>query len=125
MSKGFSRIFNGTRATIAFRLNEKVPKNKKDYNNAESIDVDIVNKVNKITEHGVPIKGIPNSANQKYNKRGTLITERYYDSNGNAYLDIDYTNHGNSGNHSIVPHQHRITIIGNKIIREKGVGIRK
>ncbi len=56
--------------------------------------------------------------NQKYNEKGDIILERYYDGNGNAYLDIDYSNHGN-------PKTHRITIIGNIVIREKGVIIRK
>lgn len=122
MSKGISGIFLGT---IAINTSTKSPRNKIDYNRAESIDVKIVNEINKISNHSVTIKGIPNSVTQKYNKRGSLISERYYDGNGNAYLDIDYTNHGNSTQHPIVPHQHRITIIGSKVIREKGERIRK
>ncbi len=121
MSKGISGIFLGTKA---INTSTKSPRNKIDYNRAGSIDVKIVNIVNKIKEHGLTIKDIPNSVNQKYNEKGDIISERYYDGNGNAYLDIDYTNHGNSKQHSIVPHQHRITIIGNKVIREKGVMIR-
>lgn len=123
MSKGISGFFLGTKA---ISIITKSPRNKIDYNRAESSDVKIVDEINKTTNHGVTIKNIPNSVNQHYNKRGTLISERYYDGNGNAYLDIDYSNHGNSKTHPIVPHQHRITIIGNKVIREEpGVRIRK
>lgn len=43
----------------------------------------------------MPMKGIPNSVTQKKDKNGQIISESYYDENGNAYLDIDYTNHGN------------------------------
>ncbi len=122
MSKGFSGIF---KKPIIAIFSKNLPINKIDYNHAESIDVQIVNELNIIKNHGVTIKDIPNSVNQKYNEKGDLISERYYDGNGNAYLDIDYTNHGNSKQHSIVPHQHSITIIGNIVNRDKGVKIRK
>ncbi len=122
MSKGFSGIFNRPRIAT---FSKKLPINKIDYNRAESIDVQIVNELNIIKDHGVTIKDIPNSVNQKYNEKGDLISERYYDGNGNAYLDIDYSNHGNPNTHPIVPHQHSITIIGNIVNRDKGVRIRK
>ena len=122
MSKGICGIFPTTKGVTS---NTKNPINKIDYNIAESIDVGKVDKVNKTTNHGITIKGEPNSVNQKYNDRGTLISERYYDKNGNSYLDIDYTNHGNQKTHPIVPHQHHITIIGNNKVRDKGVKIRK
>lgn len=51
-----------------------------------------------------PTKGVPNSATRIID-RGRVIRERYYDENGDVYLDIDYTNHNNSNNHP-VPHQH-------------------
>ena len=123
MSKGFSSLFKGTRGS--FISLKTSPTNGKDYNIEKSIDVGIVNEINTRIDHGSSIKGIPNSVTIKKNKKGFVITERYYDKDGNAYLDIDYTNHGNSKGHPIVPHQHRMTIIGNKIIREKGVQIRK
>lgn len=122
MSKGYSGIFKDDDTAS---LSTKKPINKIDYNNAESSDVKDVDKVQKIYKHGISIKGIPNSVNQKYNEKGSIISERYYNEIGDAYLDIDYTNHGNHKQHPIVPHQHRITIIGNKTIREKGIRIRK
>ena len=51
----------------------------------------------------------PNSVSQKI-KNGRITTGRYYDPKGKAYLDIDYTNHGDSATHSTVPHQHIITL---------------
>ena len=38
---------------------------------------------------------------------GYVATERYYNSKGEAYLDIDYTCHGNPKRHPYVPHIHR------------------
>ena len=49
--------------------------------------------------------GIPNLVTI-IKKNGIIESERYYDEQGNPYLDIDYTNHGNSKAHPIVPHEH-------------------
>ena len=38
--------------------------------------------------------------------QGNIITRRGYDSNGNAYRDVDMTNHGNSKTHPEYPHEH-------------------
>lgn len=38
--------------------------------------------------------------------QGNIITRRWYDSNGNAYRDVDMTNHGNSKTHPEYPHEH-------------------
>ena len=38
---------------------------------------------------------------------GYVVSERYYNSKGEAYLDIDYTCHGNPKTHPEVPHIHR------------------
>ena len=35
--------------------------------------------------------------------QGNIITRRWYDSNGNAYRDVDMTNHGNSKTHPEYP----------------------
>ena len=52
--------------------------------------------------------GNKNSVVKSY-KDNRLVRERYYDEDGRAYLDIDYTNHGNPKTHPIVPHQHKIS----------------
>ena len=56
----------------------------------------------------IPIKHIPNSVSKKI-INGYVVTERYYNEKGEAYLDIDYTCHGDSKNHPYVPHIHRWT----------------
>ena len=62
--------------------------------------------VNISTAHTLPTTGTPDSVTQKYDAAGNLVTERYYDSNGNALRDIDYTDHGNPKAHPKVPHEH-------------------
>lgn len=54
----------------------------------------------------VPTNGKPNSVIKKI-VGGYVVTERYYNSRGEAYLDIDYTCHGNPSSHPIVPHIHK------------------
>lgn len=54
----------------------------------------------------LPIKGKPNSKRSLF-KNGKLVQERFYDENGLAKTDVDYTNHGNKTQHKEVPHQHR------------------
>lgn len=80
------------------------------YNSAQSQSIRIVTseKILDTTEkHGqIPIKAEPNSVIVHIINE-SLVSERYYDENGDAYLDIDYTNHGNSVTHPVVPHQHR------------------
>ena len=56
--------------------------------------------------HSLPLKSKPHSVMQKIDKRGNLITERYFDINGRSEYDIDYTDHGNPKSHSKVPHRH-------------------
>lgn len=79
------------------------------YNKAGSTSVGIVKHQTVIeidNKHKkVPDTGIPNSVTI-IKKNGITETERYYDDNGNPELDIDYTNHGNSKTHPVVPHEH-------------------
>lgn len=68
--------------------------------------------------HNIPEYSSPNSVHIS-NRNGTLRSERYFDENGNPYLDIDYTNHGNAKMHLVVPHEHSIKVENGKIIRDK------
>ncbi len=78
------------------------------YNSAGSSLVKTVNSLISLENiKKLPMIASPNSVSLKY-KNGKLLSERYYDANGKAYLDIDYTNHGNSKTHPNVPHQHII-----------------
>jgi len=103
--KGYNLDFGGGGGNAS----GKALVNGVDYNVAGSSSVKDVNSVYVMADsHSIPLLGPPNSVTQNY-KAGHLDSERYYDDNGNAYLDIDYTNHGNSKMHPRVPHQHKIT----------------
>lgn len=54
----------------------------------------------------IPTRYSPNSAIKKI-VNGYVVSERFYDEKGDAYLDIDYTCHGNPVTHPEVPHMHR------------------
>lgn len=53
----------------------------------------------------LPFRGESNSAIDRTNN-GKIHQRRYYDDVGLPKLDVDYTNHGNSKAHPIVPHSH-------------------
>ena len=90
------------------------------FNNAGSSAVKQVDHINSAEDaHNLPMQGgQPNSVTQK-TKDGKVTSERYYDDNGNAYLDIDYTDHGNPKTHPTVPHEHSITFVNGKPKRGK------
>lgn len=54
----------------------------------------------------IPTNFVPNSVIKRI-INGYVVTERYYNENGEVYLDIDYTCHGNPKTHPHVPHIHR------------------
>lgn len=54
----------------------------------------------------LPEKGKPYEIAEKKNKSGKIIQRRYYDGKGNAFIDIDLTDHGFSDKHPS-PHKHR------------------
>lgn len=103
MSKGYSGHFHGTKGAHGLEENDY-----KTYNDADSDavkDVDVVNDLDITGHKKPPTKGVPNSVTRIID-HGRVIRERYYDENGDVYLDIDYTDHNNPKNHP-VPHQHR------------------
>ena len=70
--------------------------------------------------HSIPKTSSPNTVIRNY-KNGALSSERYFGSDGKAYLDIDYSDHGNPSTHPFVPHQHNITFDNDgKMHRGKG-----
>ncbi len=54
----------------------------------------------------IPSNGKPNSVIKKI-ENGYVVSERYYNNKGEAYLDIDYTCHGDLKTHPEVPHIHK------------------
>ena len=125
MSKDDSGLFQGTIGNRAGNHFD-TPVNGIDYNTAGSSTVRQVDSIVATHDaHSVPPHGMPNSALKNY-QGGILTSERYYDARGDAYLDIDYTNHGNAKTHPIVPHEHDISFKSNgDMCRKKEVGVRK
>ena len=82
----------------------------------------LVGKVTKtfVSQKGVSISkyGNPNSVVKKIID-GYVVTERYYNSRGEAYLDIDYTCHKNPDAHPYVPHIHRWIINENGVLERQ------
>lgn len=135
MSKGNSNLFKKTKGLRHSNEDEerghiKVANEDDDsYNSAGSDDVGRVDKVNVMDTTGnknkLPLVSDPNSVT-KNNKNGKPVQERYYDENGDVYLDIDYTDHGNSKKHPIVPHQHNwVKEKGRKRRRSRITNIKK
>lgn len=74
--------------------------------------------------HTIKIVSVPNSVTKKI-INGVVITERYYNNKGIAYLDIDYTDHNNRNAHPFGPHIHRWQSSSNGVLyRCKGEKIK-
>lgn len=105
MSKRSSGLFGGAKGNPA----KTAGATSRAYcNPAGSKDVRIVDEVNVVDKGShpkVPTKGKPNSVT-KIIRNGKNDQKRHCDENGDVYLDIDYSDHGNSQGHPIVPHQH-------------------
>lgn len=67
---------------------------------------DTTPSINHSTTTNTAIKGIPNSSVDIVNKNGDIVTRRWFDSNGNQFKDVDFTNHGNPKSHPEWPHEH-------------------
>ena len=122
MGAGYHGGFGNTKGTIAkgSGVFSGVPVAKfPTFNYAKSKSVKLVETV-KVSHniHSIPKTAEPNSVHISI-KQGKLQFERYFDSEGNPYLDIDYTDHGNPKMHPVVPHEHTITMINGNFIRNK------
>ena len=67
----------------------------------------------------IPTRSTPNSVVKKI-VNGEIEEERYYDSKGETYLEIHYTDHGNPKNHPMVPHIHKSHFIDGVYYHAKG-----
>ena len=61
---------------------------------------------NHSTTTSTSLKGKPNSSVDIVDKNGNIVTRRWFDSNGNQFRDVDFTNHGNPKTHPEWPHEH-------------------
>lgn len=90
-----------------------------DYNTANSTEIGSVVSARTIDMgEKMPITSSPNSVVRKKNG-DDVVTERYYNSEGEPYIDIDYTDHGNPKTHPIVPHKHDIDYNNGDFKREE------
>ena len=107
INSGLSMGVHGQLSFENFELLNKLNENK------------IYQFKNKIYPHKLPMTGqLPNSTQIQKDEKGKIIRIRYYDEKGNAYKDVDYTDHGTPEIHK-VPHTHIIDI-GTIIDRKKG-----
>lgn len=94
------------------------------FNTAGSSSIQQVDSQQSVFDvHSLPMNGTKNSVTKSY-RDGKLEQERYYGENGKAYLDIDYSDHGNPKVHPVVPHQHHITWNGRIPRRGRGEGVK-
>ena len=68
--------------------------------------IDITPAKNHSTTRSTSLQGRPNSSVDILNKRGEVVTRRWFDSKGNQIRDVDFTKHGNPVLHPEVPHTH-------------------
>ena len=109
MGSGLSGRYVGTKGSSE-------PKSGINYNIARSSSVRSVSVINNIGKsHSLPTHSAPNSVSQKM-RNGKLYEERFYNSKGEPYLDIDYSNHSAPSKH-VNPHQHAIIIVNGHIKR--------
>lgn len=109
MGSGISGRYSGTKGSSE-------PKSGINYNIAKSSSVRSVSVINSVGEsHSLPVRSVPNSVSQK-TRNGKLYEERFYNSKGEPYLDIDYSYH-NAPNKHTNPHQHAIIIVNGRIKR--------
>lgn len=109
MGSGVSGHYSGTRGSSE-------PKSGVNYNIARSSSVRSVSTINNVGEsHSLLERSVPNSVSQKM-RNGKLYEERFYNSKGEPYLDIDYSDHNTPGKHTN-PHQHAIIIVNGHIKR--------
>ncbi len=59
-----------------------------------------------IQTNGNSLTGPPDATLPRTNNNGEVIGDRTYDSDGKAFEDTDYTDHGNPAQHPKVPHKH-------------------
>ncbi len=84
-----------------------IPNVKLRYNFLHSISVKkVIGIYSCTTGESVPSRNHANSVIKKV-VNGYVVSERFFNEDGDAYLDIDYTCHGNPANHPKVPHIHR------------------
>jgi len=74
--------------------------------NNHGVEIDITPSPNHRPTRDNRLKGDPNSSVDIVNRRGYIVTRRWFGEDGNQIRDVDFTNHGNPSKHPQVPHEH-------------------
>ncbi len=105
-------IFTSTFSSIASEIKEafdflksEAKDIEKDYEKAKEDGKETDNH-SETTDSSLPTKNQEPFSSKDKVRDGKVIQRRYYDKEGRADLDIDYTNHGNPVEHPKVPHRH-------------------
>lgn len=70
-------------------------------------EIDITPSKNHSTTAENPgLQGEPNSSVDIVDRNGNIVTRRWFDEDGRAIRDVDFTNHGNPKTHPEWPHEH-------------------
>ncbi|UOY88646.1 T7SS effector LXG polymorphic toxin [Bacillus glycinifermentans] len=106
-AKKVSKIEKASKAEKNVQNAEGVKKQTVTSNKGKNIDITPYPNHSTTTSVPHPAKGVPNSSIDVLDKKtGEVKTRRYYDSEGRAIRDVDFTNHGNSKKHPEWPHEH-------------------
>ncbi|QHZ47013.1 T7SS effector LXG polymorphic toxin [Bacillus sp. NSP9.1] len=110
VEKGAKTTEKASKAEKGAKTSKKVSGiEKKTVTSNKGKTIDITPSPNHSTTTFIPHpgKGVPNSSVDVVDKKtGEVKTRRYYDSEGRAIRDVDFTNHGNAKQHPEWPHEH-------------------
>ncbi|WP_256860398.1 T7SS effector LXG polymorphic toxin [Bacillus sonorensis] len=110
VEKGAKTTEKASKAEKGAKTSKKVSGiEKKTVTSNKGKTIDITPSPNHSTTTSIPHpgKGVPNSSVDVVDKKtGEVKTRRYYDSEGRAIRDVDFTNHGNAKQHPEWPHEH-------------------
>lgn len=87
--------------------NDSSDEERETVTNNQGNEIDITPSKSHSTTRENPVRGQePNSSIDILDENGNVKTRRWFDENGNAYRDVDMTNHGNPTTHPEWPHEH-------------------
>ncbi|MEC0488108.1 T7SS effector LXG polymorphic toxin [Bacillus glycinifermentans] len=106
-AKKVSKVEKASKAEKSVKKAGNVKKQTVTSNKGKNIDITPSPNHTTTTSIPHPGKGVPNSSVDVVDKKtGEVKTRRYYDSEGRAVRDVDFTNHGNPKQHPEWPHEH-------------------
>jgi hypothetical protein len=101
--------FHGRCRCTLIAVSESEPITKKSFPRVEPENVktfDPDTRIAVISQSNLPKSGLANWKYDKISNDGRILQRRFYDCEGNAFEDVDMTNHGQPRAHPHVPHVH-------------------